>query len=57
MTTTEVRRGQDETPREPMTSEEITRMYADAYRRIPVTREEMAWAEWAAREAVAEEPW
>jgi metal-responsive CopG/Arc/MetJ family transcriptional regulator len=36
---------------------EISRQIVEGYRRIPETDEELAWAEWQAREAIAEEPW
>lgn len=35
----------------------IDREIREGYERIPVTDEEMAWAEASAREAVEEEPW
>lgn len=37
--------------------EQVAREYREAYSRIPVTEEELRWAESAAREAVEEEPW
>jgi metal-responsive CopG/Arc/MetJ family transcriptional regulator len=36
---------------------EIDRRIVEGYRRQPQTREEDAWAEASAREAVREEPW
>jgi metal-responsive CopG/Arc/MetJ family transcriptional regulator len=36
---------------------EIDRQIVEGYRRIPVTDEEMRWAEANARELIAEEPW
>lgn len=38
-------------------SDEIAREYAEAYRRVPETEEERAWAELATRAAIASEPW
>ncbi|HWI97363.1 MAG TPA: ribbon-helix-helix protein, CopG family [Solirubrobacterales bacterium] len=35
----------------------IDREIREGYERIPVTDEEMAWAEASARDAVEEEPW
>jgi metal-responsive CopG/Arc/MetJ family transcriptional regulator len=35
----------------------IDREIREGYERIPVTDEEMAWADASAREAVEEEPW
>jgi metal-responsive CopG/Arc/MetJ family transcriptional regulator len=35
----------------------IDREIIEGYERIPVTEEEMAWAEASAREGVEEEPW
>jgi len=37
--------------------ERIDREIVEAYRRIPSTPEEDAWAEWSARGSIREEPW
>jgi metal-responsive CopG/Arc/MetJ family transcriptional regulator len=36
---------------------EISRQIVEGYERIPVTEEEMAWAEAGMREMIREEPW
>jgi metal-responsive CopG/Arc/MetJ family transcriptional regulator len=36
---------------------EISKQIVEGYERIPVTEEEMKWAEWQAREMIREEPW
>ena len=37
--------------------DEISRQIVAGYERIPVTDEEMAWAEASAREMIRDEPW
>ena len=37
--------------------EAIDRAIVEGYTRLPVTAEELAWAEWSAIESIREEPW
>lgn len=35
----------------------VDREIVEGYTRIPPTAEELAWAEWSARQSIREEPW